>query len=108
MKDILDEGDRMQPLAHRIRPKKFEDVIGQDHLVGPNGVIKKMLNSGNLCSMILYGPAGCGKTSIAYDNLTKEVILSGERQKDRIRSSEARWYLHQSDGKRRQKFEENI
>ena len=55
----------MQPLAHRIRPKKFEDVIGQDHLVGPNGVIRKMLNSGNLCSMILYGPAGCGKTSIA-------------------------------------------
>ena len=55
----------MQPLAYRIRPKKFEDVIGQDHLVGKNGVIKKMLDQGNLCSMILYGPAGCGKTSIA-------------------------------------------
>jgi putative ATPase len=55
----------MQPLAYRIRPKKFEDVIGQDHLVGKNGVIKKMLDSNNLCSMILYGPAGCGKTSIA-------------------------------------------
>lgn len=60
----------MKPLAYRIRPKVFEDIVGQDHLVGPKGVIKKMLDSNQLCSMILYGPAGCGKTSIA------EIIAS--------------------------------
>ena len=55
----------MQPLAYRIRPKKFEDIIGQDHLVGPHGVITQMLNQEKLFSMILYGTPGCGKTSIA-------------------------------------------
>ncbi len=55
----------MKPLAYRIRPKAFDDIVGQDHLVGPKGVIRKMLNANQLCSMILYGPAGCGKTSIA-------------------------------------------
>lgn len=55
----------MKPLAYRVRPTSFEDIIGQDHLVGPKGVIRKMLESNQLFSMILYGPAGCGKTSIA-------------------------------------------
>lgn len=55
----------MKPLAFRIRPTSFDDIVGQDHLVGKNGVITKMLNQNKLCSMILYGPAGCGKTSIA-------------------------------------------
>ena len=55
----------MKPLAYRVRPKSFDDIIGQDHLVGQKGVIKKMLDNNMLCSMILYGPAGCGKTSIA-------------------------------------------
>ena len=55
----------MKPLAYRIRPKSFSDIIGQDHLVGKRGVITKMLENKTLYSMILYGPAGCGKTSIA-------------------------------------------
>ena len=55
----------MKPLAYRIRPKNFSDIVGQDHLVGPKGVITKMLEQNRLFSMILYGPAGCGKTSIA-------------------------------------------
>lgn len=55
----------MQPLAYKLRPKTFEDIIGQDHLVGKNGVITKMLAKNQLCSMILYGPPGVGKTSIA-------------------------------------------
>ena len=55
----------MKPLAYRVRPKDFSDIVGQEHLVGKNGVITKMLNNDKLCSMILYGPAGCGKTSIA-------------------------------------------
>ncbi|MGM9970574.1 MAG: replication-associated recombination protein A [Anaeroplasma sp.] len=60
----------MKPLAYRIRPKSFDDIVGQDHLVGKNGVIRKMIEQNKLFSMILYGPAGCGKTSIA------EIILS--------------------------------
>lgn len=55
----------MKPLAYRIRPKEFSDIVGQDHLVGPKGVITKMIENDSLFSMILYGPAGCGKTSIA-------------------------------------------
>lgn len=55
----------MEPLAYRIRPKKLEDIIGQDHLVGKNGVITKMLRNNNLPSMILYGSPGIGKTTIA-------------------------------------------
>ncbi|MCR5232145.1 MAG: replication-associated recombination protein A [Acholeplasmatales bacterium] len=55
----------MKPLAYRIRPKSFDDIVGQDHLVGKKGVITKMLENKTLFSMILYGPAGCGKTSIA-------------------------------------------
>ena len=55
----------LKPLAFRIRPNTFKDIVGQDHLVGPKGVITKMLENNSLFSMILYGPAGCGKTSIA-------------------------------------------
>ncbi len=55
----------MKPLAYRIRPKNFSDIVGQDHLVGEKGVITKMLSQNKIFSMILYGPAGCGKTSIA-------------------------------------------
>ncbi|MBQ9449280.1 MAG: replication-associated recombination protein A [Acholeplasmatales bacterium] len=60
----------MKPLAYRVRPKDFKDIVGQDHLVGEKGVITKMLNNNTLFSMILYGQAGCGKTSIA------EIIAS--------------------------------
>ena len=55
----------MKPLAFRVRPKEFKDIVGQEHLVGPKGVITKMINQNTIFSMILYGPAGCGKTSIA-------------------------------------------
>ncbi len=60
----------MQPLAYRVRPKNFSEVIGQDHLVGNNGIISNMLLKGRLYSFILYGPAGCGKTTIA--NIIKD------------------------------------
>lgn len=55
----------MKPLAYRIRPTTLDDIVGQDHLVGPKGVIRKMLEQNKLFSIILYGPAGCGKTTIA-------------------------------------------
>lgn len=54
-----------QPLAFRMRPRKIEEVIGQQHLVGPGKIIDRMVRAQRLTSMILYGPPGTGKTSIA-------------------------------------------
>jgi putative ATPase len=53
------------PLADRIRPAALPDVIGQEHITGPNGAIGRMVAAGKLSSMILWGPPGTGKTSIA-------------------------------------------
>lgn len=55
----------MKPLAHRLRPKEFSDIVGQDHLVGPNGIITKMIDKKKLISFILHGNPGTGKTTIA-------------------------------------------
>ncbi len=53
------------PLADRLRPAVLSDVVGQEHLTGPEGAIGRMVASGSLSSMILWGPPGTGKTTIA-------------------------------------------
>ena len=53
------------PLAERMRPNRLDDLIGQTHLVGPTGIIRQALRVGNIPSMILWGPPGVGKTTIA-------------------------------------------
>jgi putative ATPase len=53
------------PLADRLRPQRLEDVVGQEHLTGPDGAIGRMVAAGRLSSMILWGPPGTGKTTIA-------------------------------------------
>ena len=53
------------PLADRLRPKSLDEVVGQEHLTGPGGAIGRMVDAGKLSSMILWGPPGTGKTSIA-------------------------------------------
>jgi putative ATPase len=53
------------PLAETLRPKKLDDVIGQSHLVGKDGIIRKFLKTGFLPSMIFWGPPGVGKTTLA-------------------------------------------
>lgn len=55
----------MQPLAYRMRPTNLDEVVGQQHLVGPGKIIRRMVEARLLSSMILYGPPGIGKTSIA-------------------------------------------
>ena len=52
-------------LALRMRPKTIDQIIGQEHLVGPGKIIRRMVEANRLSSMILYGPPGIGKTSIA-------------------------------------------
>ncbi|KRN29333.1 recombination factor protein RarA [Lactobacillus selangorensis] len=54
-----------QPLAYRMRPQNLDEVVGQQHLVGPGKIIRRMVDAHMLSSMILYGPPGVGKTSIA-------------------------------------------
>jgi putative ATPase len=53
------------PLADRLRPRSLDEVVGQEHLTGPDGAIGRMVAAGKLASMILWGPPGTGKTSIA-------------------------------------------
>jgi putative ATPase len=53
------------PLAEELRPVKIDDVVGQDHLLGPGMPLRVMVDTGNLRSMVLWGPPGCGKTTLA-------------------------------------------
>ena len=59
------EKDAPRPLADRLRPTKLYEVAGQDHLVGPDGILTRLIASGSLGSLIFWGPPGTGKTTIA-------------------------------------------
>jgi len=54
------------PLAEQLRPKNLDDFLGQDHLVGQHAILRKVIESGHLPSMIFWGPPGVGKTTLAY------------------------------------------
>ena len=72
------EKEAPRPLADRLRPRKPADVVGQDHLVGAEGTLTRMLASGRLQSMILWGPPGSGKTTVAR-LLADETSLAFEQ-----------------------------
>jgi putative ATPase len=61
----LFESQAPRPLADRLRPARLADIVGQDHLIGPDGPIGRMVERRQLSSMILWGPPGCGKTTLA-------------------------------------------
>ena len=54
-----------QPLADRIRPQTLDEVVGQRHILGPNGLLRRVIESGNIPNMVFYGPSGTGKTTVA-------------------------------------------
>ena len=51
------------PLADRIRPQSLDEMVGQQHLLGPNGLLRRIAQSGTLPNLIFYGPSGVGKTT---------------------------------------------
>ena len=54
-----------QPLADRIRPKTLDEVVGQRHILGENGLLRRVIESGKIPNMVFYGPSGTGKTTVA-------------------------------------------
>ena len=54
-----------KPLADEIRPDSLEDVVGQQHILGENGMLRRIIESGKIPNMIFYGPSGTGKTTVA-------------------------------------------
>ena len=65
MEDTLFSQKVKRPLADRLRPQNLSEVVGQDHVVGPDAPLGRMVKSGKITSFILWGPPGCGKTTIA-------------------------------------------
>jgi putative ATPase len=72
------QNDAPRPLADRLRPTTLSEVVGQDHLVGPDGALTRMLRSGSLGSLIFWGPPGTGKTTVAR-LLARETNLHFEQ-----------------------------
>ncbi|MHA6690416.1 replication-associated recombination protein A [Devosia sp. A449] len=63
--DPSDDSESARPLADQLRPRTLDEVIGQTHLLGPDGTLRRMIASGRLGSLILWGPPGTGKTTVA-------------------------------------------
>ena len=72
------EREKLAPLSTRMRPQTFDDFIGQEHIVGPNSVLRKSIDSDQIPSLILWGPPGSGKTTLAYliADVTKSYFAS--------------------------------
>src|SRR3954468_14537270 len=57
---------RAQPLAARMRPRSLDEFLGQEHFLGPDKLLRRLLAADRLSSVIFHGPPGCGKTSLAH------------------------------------------
>ena len=95
--------DSLSPLADRMRPRTLEDIVGQDHIVGPGRLLRRAIQADRLSSIILYGPPGTGKTSLAavIANTTRaafeklNAVLSGVKDiREVIDRSDDRYRLY--------------
>ena len=73
----LFENGMAQPLAARLRPRNLDEYVGQTHLLGPGKVLRRLIESDHLSSMIFWGPPGVGKTTLAriIANQTKATFI---------------------------------
>ena len=72
--DSLFAANVSRPLADRMRPYSLDEIVGQDHLLGEGAPLRRMIDSGRLASFILWGPPGCGKTTLARIMATKTQL----------------------------------
>lgn len=72
--DSLFAANVSRPLADRMRPHSLDEIVGQDHLLGEGAPLRRMIDSGRLASFILWGPPGCGKTTLARIMATKTQL----------------------------------
>ncbi len=63
--ELFSESDALKPLAERMRPRVLDEIVGQQRLLGPNAPLRRSIEAGHVHSMILWGPPGCGKTTLA-------------------------------------------
>ncbi|HEX3896702.1 MAG TPA: replication-associated recombination protein A [Rudaea sp.] len=62
---LFAESNALKPLAERMRPRTIDEIVGQQRLLGPTAPLRRAIESGNIYSMVLWGPPGCGKTTLA-------------------------------------------
>ena len=70
-----------KPLADEIRPASLDDVVGQRHILGPNGMLRRIVESGQIPNMIFYGPSGTGKTGPVPDGRRGVCPCAGRHRK---------------------------